>query len=260
MPSPHDEGLILIQVTSRQCRFEFAWPVRTSRSAPWHTAGLAGAGVGLGVVTEYLLDPSRGRTRRARVRDQARRTIRKAGHGAGIVARDFANRSRGLVAGTRYRIQGADMDDQVLQERVRATLRRYVSHSRSIDVSVREGVVTLSGHVLLRAPAAARAVARIPGLTEIQEDWIAHQSSAAIPVSTGQQPKQPRPDLPAAALVAVDARTRRSRSAGSMAGRRAAPGRAPLGTARRHCCAGRPRADQPAVQAAHRSRCRPPSG
>jgi uncharacterized membrane protein len=134
---------------------------------------------------------------RASLRDQSARTLRRTGHGAGVVARDLANRGRGLAAGARYRLRGAAVDDQVLAERVRATLGRYLSHPRSVEVGVAAGTVTLTGDVLLREERpAARAVSRIPGVKDVRAHWTAHLSSSALlPLPDDDRPLQPRPGV-----------------------------------------------------------------
>ncbi len=58
---------------------------------------LAGAGLGAGVM--YMLDPDRGRRRRALTRDKAVRRAHDVRDAASVIARDMANRARGLASG-----------------------------------------------------------------------------------------------------------------------------------------------------------------
>src|SRR5262245_1423665 len=60
-------------------------------------AFLAGAGLGAGLM--YVLDPQMGRRRRALVRDKAVGLAHQAQDAAEVVAKDAANRARGLASG-----------------------------------------------------------------------------------------------------------------------------------------------------------------
>src|SRR5258705_1204540 len=100
--------------------------------------------VGLGVM--YLLDPERGRTRRALLRDQAVRATH--------AIQDFLGKSRDLshrgVAKAASRLRPDDADDETLAERVRAKLGRYVSHPHAVEVEAQDGCVLLRGPILGR--------------------------------------------------------------------------------------------------------------
>jgi hypothetical protein len=54
-------------------------------------------GVALGAGFMYLFDPSRGRTRRARIRDKAVHVWNEAGESVESCTRDFANRTQGVI-------------------------------------------------------------------------------------------------------------------------------------------------------------------
>jgi len=59
------------------------------------------AGVGVGAVVMYLLDPEQGRRRRALLRDQLLKAQRVTGEAMEGRSRDLANRAQGAVAETR---------------------------------------------------------------------------------------------------------------------------------------------------------------
>jgi len=82
-------------------------------------------GLGLGAGLMYILDP--GRRRRAGMEEEE-------GGLAGVLSE----------ATDAF---GAAEDDEVLGERVRARLRRVVRDAEQLGVSVRDGVVTLTGSV-----------------------------------------------------------------------------------------------------------------
>lgn len=56
------------------------------------------AGIGLGAALMYLLDPERGRTRRALLRDKVVSLSNQTGDALGKTARDLRNRAQGVIA------------------------------------------------------------------------------------------------------------------------------------------------------------------
>jgi hypothetical protein len=59
--------------------------------------GLVLGGVGAGALLMYLLDPDRGRTRRARLGDQINSKANRVARVAGAKARDLRNRAQGMA-------------------------------------------------------------------------------------------------------------------------------------------------------------------
>jgi hyperosmotically inducible periplasmic protein len=108
--------------------------------------GTAGA-LGLGAGLMFILDPKRGKTRRARIRDK---TV-KAVHGLEDAARgrtlDAAHRAAGAVAEVRAALRPERVDDDVIGERVRSKLGRMVAHPHELETRVENGCVVLSGRV-----------------------------------------------------------------------------------------------------------------
>src|SRR5688572_26857214 len=113
-----------------------------------HTLPLIG-GVTVGAGLMFILDPDRGRRRRALMRDKSMRWSRKTREFAGSASRDVRNRAIGMGAMLKSWMQpGPPVPDHILAQRVRATLGMYSRHPSAIDVHVTDGVVTLSGPVL----------------------------------------------------------------------------------------------------------------
>jgi uncharacterized membrane protein len=144
----------------------------------WTLAG--GAGLGAGVM--YLLDPDKGRRRRALTRDKVLHFANKAGEAIGTTSTDLSHRTAGTLARVRGRFGGKDVPDHVLTERVRARIGRAVSHPRSIEVSSEFGWVTLQGPVLLNElDELLRAVWSVPGVREVENRLEVHREPGDVP-------------------------------------------------------------------------------
>lgn len=105
-------------------------------------------GLAVGARLMYMLDPDRGRRRRALARDRASWLLHQAQHTLDRSVRDLANRVKGVAAEVISDLVPEDVDDVVLVDRVRARLGRAVSHPGAIHVYARDGVITLEGAVL----------------------------------------------------------------------------------------------------------------
>lgn len=71
-----------------------------------NNAGMLLTGMGIGAGLMYILDPDRGRRRRALARDKAVRTWNRSERYVEKVSRDVANRTRGLAHETKRAITG----------------------------------------------------------------------------------------------------------------------------------------------------------
>jgi hypothetical protein len=152
------------------------------------SAGLAVAGMCAGMVTEYLLDPERGRTRRSRLRDRTMHAAHGATDGLGGLSRNVSNHGRGMAMAARYRITGRFTDDAVLHDRVRAELGRCVSHPHAVQVRVEGRSVTLIGDVLADEEKSARhAIKRIPGVKHVDVLWTVHEEEGNVPTLQGKR-------------------------------------------------------------------------
>jgi hypothetical protein len=75
------------------------------RSPARKTAALLG-GIGLGAALMYVLDPERGRRRRAMVRDKAVAIANRTGRAVAARSRDLNNRAKGLAVQMRAATAG----------------------------------------------------------------------------------------------------------------------------------------------------------
>ncbi|MFL5548079.1 MAG: SRPBCC family protein [Gemmatimonadales bacterium] len=145
-------------------------------------------GVIMGAGAMYLLDPDRGPRRRSLLRDQGIHVGHKLGDGLAATARDTRNRTLGVTAQVRRRLSRQQPDDEVLHDRVRSSLGRLVSHPGAITVTAFEGGVTLGGHVLEHElDRLLKAVGRVPGVREVQNELEIHRSAEGVSSLQGSE-------------------------------------------------------------------------
>ena len=150
-----------------------------------HERGAVLAGLGLGASLMYLLDPERGRRRRALARNRIAHAARLSEDAIEATGRDVVHRASGATARLRGMRHREPADDRVLAERVRAKLGRLVSHPRAIDVVASDGVVTLRGPVLpAEVKRLIRKVNRIPGVQEVVSE-LELQEAGQVPALQG---------------------------------------------------------------------------
>lgn len=155
---------------------------RRQAEAGIRSAITACATLGTGAGLMYLFDPDRGACRRARLKDQAAHAVNKTGATAGAVSRDLTNRVRGLAAQAGAVFKSCEADDDTLAARVRSKMGRAVSHPGAIDVTARDGVVTLSGDALTHEVAALLSCARsTPGARGVDNQLRIHDKPGDLP-------------------------------------------------------------------------------
>jgi hypothetical protein len=167
------------------------------------------AAAALGAAAMYVLDPDKGRRRRAIGRDKLRSAVGNARRFVNVAARDAGARFRGMRALAR-RPRTPLPDDLQLIERVRARIGRVVSHPHSIQVGAHHGQVMLSGHVLASEVGPLLDTVRaVWGVEEVEEHLVVHESADHVPSLQGGVPRGIRPDVleerwpPAGQLAAV---------------------------------------------------------
>ncbi len=146
-------------------------------------AVLAGLAFGSGLT--YLVDPDRGKRRRALLRDKAVHYSRVSREGVAVAQRDLSNRASGWVAMTSNRLRGEALDDEILVARVRAKLGRHCSHPHAIEVSARKGRVTLSGPVLTAEAGSMLGAIRRMHEVDAIEDRLERHELADMPILEG---------------------------------------------------------------------------
>jgi hypothetical protein len=128
---------------------------------------------GLGAAVMFLLDPDRGRRRRAWLRDKGIRACRKTERAYQTTRRDLRNRARGVWARAAAVFGRSNPSDAVLLERVRAGIGRVVSQSQNIEVRVNDQRAVLEGTVLAgEVERLLSAVERIPGIHGVENRLV----------------------------------------------------------------------------------------
>ncbi|HJP95111.1 MAG TPA: BON domain-containing protein [Pyrinomonadaceae bacterium] len=150
-----------------------------------------GAGLGLGTGLMYLLDPDRGKRRRALLRDKCVSAARKTGEAFECTAHDLRNRSRGIIAEIQSRFSSEPVDDAVLIDRVRSKLGRIVSHPGAIQVTAQNGNVTLAGPILTaEVPELLTCVKSVAGVNDVIDSLELHEEAGNHPALQGGRERQ----------------------------------------------------------------------
>lgn len=142
-----------------------------------------------GMCASYYLDSVSGGRRRALVRDKVVSTGHDAAWLAQAKAKRALDRAKGVLATHSLdgRTRRLPESDQQLHDRIRARLGRTVSHPRSIHVDVEEGCVCLRGHLLTKEVAGLMSEVRsMPGVSDVRNELIAHDSPEGIPELQGR--------------------------------------------------------------------------
>ena len=144
--------------------------------------GTLAAGVGL----VYLFDPNAGRRRRALLRDQLTSGLRHWQIALDKTLRDTRQRAQGFAAEMRGALQPREVSDNVLTERVRSKMGRYVSHPSAIHVDAREGNVALTGPILDdEVEPFVAAIRRLPGVRSVENALEVHHDRGNISALQG---------------------------------------------------------------------------
>jgi hypothetical protein len=140
------------------------------------------SGVGLGAALMYLLDPDRGKRRRALLRDKTVHLLHATGDTLDVALRNAAHRAHGLIARTRSVFAPQRVPDAVLAERVRSNIGHVVSHPGSVEVAVRDGRVTLAGPILAgEVDGLLARASRVRGVAGVENQLKIHEEPGGVP-------------------------------------------------------------------------------
>lgn len=155
------------------------------------------AAVGAGVAVMYFLDPNRGARRRALVTDKVTSAANQLPDTLDVTMRDFSNRAYGFWAETKKAFMSEEeASDRVVKARVRSKMGRVVSHPSAINVTSRNGNITLSGLILSdEVPTLLETVEAVPGVQSVENNLEAHDSPGNIPSLQGGTRRESRSEF-----------------------------------------------------------------
>lgn len=153
--------------------------------------GLAGliVGAALGAVAMYLLDPQKGRTRRAHLQDKVFKYGRRTRRFGEKTASNIKNRVYGKIQEAQHRREASQVDDAVLEQRVRAAIGRKVSHMKALKILVTDGEVVLAGPILNHEVSELLAsIRRIAGVRRVIDELSKYDHAGSVPGLQGEGP------------------------------------------------------------------------
>src|SRR5262245_45272534 len=140
---------------------------------------IAAGGFAARAALMYLYDPSRGKRRRAGVRDKTLKTYTDFARQLEKAGRDLSHRAQGVLAEARD--FGPRPDPYVLAERVKTRIGRVVSHPHAIHVTNEDGVITVEGPVLKKeVEPLLRAVRSVSGVRQLRDRLEVHEEPGNI--------------------------------------------------------------------------------
>jgi osmotically-inducible protein OsmY len=82
----------------------------------------------------------------------------------------------GLSAAIMYRQRNTNMSkDEKLEERIREEFQRKIHHAKSVQIEVHDGVVTVSGPILLdEVDTLISSIQAVPGVKRVEDHLQAH--------------------------------------------------------------------------------------
>ncbi len=139
--------------------------------------------VGIGAAAAaamYLLDPDRGRSRRAKLSDQTAALARKAEE----KGRAQAEYQKGVVQGLAHDLTESfrperEFDDETLDQKVKSeAIGRWDGPKNDVEIDVENGVVTLKGNVdTENVDDLIRLVKGVPGVASVNDQLSIPQRS-----------------------------------------------------------------------------------
>ena len=147
--------------------------------------GTLGA-VALGAAAMYVLDPNNGKRRRAQIKDKAVSLAHKEGEMLARAGRDLRNRVKGVAPRLSAAMNRTNGDNRKLADRVCSKAGRVLSHPGAVEVTAKEGRVTLEGDILTGEVASLlSAVEACKGVTKIDNKLTVHDTAEGISALQG---------------------------------------------------------------------------
>jgi hypothetical protein len=150
------------------------------------------AGIGVGALAMYLLDPDRGNRRRAILGDKIISTVHDTADVLEDAITDARNRGYGLIAEVKGRFRhDEDIPEQKLVARIRSRMGRVISHPHSVHVTCENGCVTLTGSILKsEVPRLLSVIEGIPGVQDVECRLSVSETRGNVPGLQGGVPRE----------------------------------------------------------------------
>lgn len=159
-------------------------------------ATVLGGLYGAGALSMYFLDPQRGRRRRIVLKDALVRSAHELQKFVRRFRLDVEHRVEGVAAATENIFDREKVSDYVLEQRVRTALGRTVSHPRAIEVSCKDGLVSLSGWVMAdELRGLDKTVESVRGVEEVSTFLNITEHPEHIPDLQGGVPRKRLPEF-----------------------------------------------------------------
>jgi hypothetical protein len=163
----------------------------------------------LGAAAMYVLDPEAGKTRRAVLKDKAVSLAHKEGEMLSKAGRDLRNRAKSIKPRIAAAMRRESQDDRKLAHRVCSKAGRALTHPGAVEVSAKDGRITLRGDILKsEVPTLLSAAEACKGVNQIDNQLRIHDSVEGVAALQGANRLTRAPQLapgPALAVGAVGA-------------------------------------------------------
>jgi osmotically-inducible protein OsmY len=147
-------------------------PFKRSKKSPVNPGSKVFLLVGACVVAAYLLDPDRGKSRRARLQQRIGGLLRRGSDRAGRKAQFYAGKTQGLKErATGFGKGAAPANDQTLAAKIQSEVLGGSSYPKEkLNVTVEEGIVTLRGEVDSQDQAASleQEIRKVSGVLDVR--------------------------------------------------------------------------------------------
>jgi hypothetical protein len=165
-----------------------ARPSQFASWAPGSSMALGALFMGLGAGLMYVLDPTRGRTRRTRMTDKAASLYNSSAEAVSRTGEHLMSQAAALGASssTKSNWEQDEVPDDKIVARIKSKMGRYVSHPSAVNVTARNGHVTLSGPILAdETRALIDCVNGVPGVRSVESRLDVHDFAGSHPSLQG---------------------------------------------------------------------------
>jgi len=140
----------------------------------------------------FLADPERGHRRRALARDKLNGLWHRAQRNWDKGVRDLGNRMQGVAVECLSTLLPEHIPDEVLADRIRASLGRLVSHPGAIQARIQDGQVVLKGDILEREVTCLMArLSLMKGVRSVSSELKVHREAGDVPGLQGGRQVRP---------------------------------------------------------------------